>query len=466
MGDTMSAKPPVNTSDWLPEVEGRVDSERVANQSIGPGWPEALAPEAFHGLAGEIVSILEPHSEADPVGLLMHLLVSFGNAVGRVPHFVVGGTVHHANLYCVNVGATASRKGTAKDDTFFVIRSVDADWFDGRVQSGLSSGEGFVWAVRDPIEEQQPIKEKGRVIDYQTVIVDPGVKDKRLLVVESEFGSTLRVLEREGNTLSAQIRQAWDSGTLRILTKTKAARATDAHVSILGHVTREELLKYLNETEQANGFANRILWAAVRRSKLLPDGGEINRLDLSGIVRRLREAVQFARTVGEVRRSEAARDIWHAVYPRLAGDRFGLFGAVTSRAEAQTMRLALVYALLDCSRLIEAEHLSAGLAVWSYCEASARLIFGDALGDVTADEVLKALRAAPSGLTRTELSSRFGRNKSASEINRALTVLTQHGLVRSEKEDATAGRPAERWFSISLGTKETNLTKEPTGDGQ
>lgn len=130
------------------------------------------------------------------------------------------------------------------------------------------------------------------------------------------------------------------------------------------------------------------------------------------------------------------------------------------------MRLALVYALLDCSRLIEAEHLSAGLAVWSYCEASARLIFGDALGDVTADEVLKALRAAASGLTRTELSSRFGRNKSASEINRALTVLTQHGLVRSEKEDAAAGRPAERWFSINLGTKKTNLTKEPTGDGQ
>jgi hypothetical protein len=164
------------------------------------------------------------------------------------------------------------------------------------------------------------------------------------------------------------------------------------------------LLKYLNATEQANGFANRILWAAVRRSKLLPDGGEIHRLDHSDIIRRLRESVQFARTVGEVRRSDAARDIWHAVYPRLAGDRLGLFGAVTSRAEAQTMRLALVYALLDSSSLIQAEHLSAGLAVWSYCEASARLIFGDALGDVTADEVLKALRGAANGLTRTEVS--------------------------------------------------------------
>ena len=84
--------------------------------------------------------------------------------------------------------------------------------------------------------------------------------------------------------------------------------------------------------------------------------------------------------------------VWHAVYPRLAGDRFELFGAVTSRAEAQTMRLALVYALLDGSSVIEAQHLNAGLAVWSYCEASARLIFGDAVGDVSADQMLKALR--------------------------------------------------------------------------
>jgi hypothetical protein len=415
-----------------------------------------LAPEAFHGLAGEIVSVIEPLTEADPAGLLLHLLVSFGNMVGRAPHFRVGGTTHHANLYCVNVGPTASRKGTAKDDTFFVIRNADQDWFDSRVQSGLSSGEGFVWAVRDPIEEQQPIREKNRVVGYQNVIVDPGVEDKRLLAIESEFGSTLRVLDREGNTLSAQMRQACDSGTLRLLTKTKAARATGAHISLIGHITREELLKYLRGTEQANGFANRILWTCVRRSKLLPEGGQIHRLDLTDITRRLREAAYFAGKIGELRRSPMAGEIWKAVYERLTGDRFGLFGAVTSRAEAQTMRLALVYALMSGSRVIEAEHLSAGLAVWSYCEASARLIFGDALGDRDADELLKALRAAPDGLTRTEISQVFGRNKSASEINRALTALVQHGLVTSKNEDPTGGRPTERCYAVSLATKETN----------
>ena len=461
----MSSKNPAMAEEWLPTVD--TSSEPSDHRHpIVPAWPEALAPEAFHGLAGEIVSVLEPHSEADPVGLLMHLLVSFGNVVGRGPHFVVGGTVHHANLYCVNVGSTASRKGTAKDDTFFVIRNADRDWFNQRVQSGLSSGEGFIWAVRDPIEEQQAIREKGRVVDYQRVIVDPGVDDKRLLVTESEFGSTLRVLERDGNTLSAQIRQAWDSGDLRILTKTRAASASNAHISIIGHVTREELLKYLKQTEQANGFANRFLWTSVKRSKFLPDGGRIKQLDLDRIILRLQEATRHGSTIGEVGRSDEAREIWHAVYSRLAGDRMGLFGSVTSRAEAQTMRLALVYALLDNSTSVEAAHLNAALAVWSYCEASARLIFGDALGDVTSDEILRALRMDAQGLTRTDLSRLFGRNKSAAEIQRALTALSQRGLVRVEMEDSVSGRPAERWFAASMGTKETNLTKEVTGDGQ
>ena len=122
-----------------------------------PPWPE-LPQEAYYGLAGEIVTTIEPRSEADSVALLMHLLVDFGNMVGRGPYFSVGGTTHHTNLNCVHVGGTASRKGTAKDDITFVIRPVDPDWCNSRVQSGLSSGEGLIWAVRDQIEEQHAIR--------------------------------------------------------------------------------------------------------------------------------------------------------------------------------------------------------------------------------------------------------------------------------------------------------------------
>lgn len=434
------------------------EAEDVATP-ISSTWPDPMPEEAFHGIAGEIVRAIEPNSEADPVATLLHVLVTFGNMVGHQPHFYVGGTKHFANLMVVNVGATASRKGTAKDDTFFVMRPTDPNYFDAHVKSGMSSGEGFIWAVRDPIVEMQPIKEKGRVVGYEEVVTDHGVEDKRLLLIEPEFGSTLRVMGRDHNTLSAQIRQAWDSGSLRVLTKNSPAKATDAHISILGHITPEELHKYLGETERANGFGNRILWAAVKRSKFLPDGGNLRLLDLSGVQDRLKAAVEFARSTGEVTRSAAARELWHKVYMHLVGDRKGLFGAVTSRAEAQTMRLAMIYALLDCSPVIEVHHLKAALAVWGYCEQSAQLIFGDKVGDRTADEILVALRGTSEGMTLTELHHRFSKNKSAEEIGRALAALRQRGLVYSTKEPVASGRPAERWFARERTTKETNLTK-------
>ena len=181
--------------------------------------------------------------------------------------------------------------------------------------------EGLVWAVRDAIYRTEPVKEKGVVCDYQEVMVDGGIKDKRLLVIESEFASTLKVMAREGNTLSSTIRQAWDSGHLRILTKTSPAKSTGAHISIVGHITAEELKRYLDSTESANGFANRFLWCCVRRSQCLPDGGQISTVDFAPILRCLSACADKARHIGELKRDTRARELWHEVYPALRTSR-------------------------------------------------------------------------------------------------------------------------------------------------
>jgi DNA-binding transcriptional ArsR family regulator len=409
-----------------------------------------MAPEAFHGLPGEFVRLVDPHTEADPAGLLVQFLVAVGSVIGRRPYFVAEADKHHLNLFAAMVGASAKgRKGTSWGHIRNALADVDETWPE-RVVHGLSSGEGLIWAVRDPITQRQPVKEKGRVTDYEDVLVDPGVEDKRLLVVEGEFATALRVLGREGNILSAVVRNAWDTGDLRTLTKNSPAKATGAHISIIGHVTRDELLRYLGTTEAANGFANRFLWVCVRRSKVLPDGGRLHEVDMAPFVRRLRAAVEFARSVGELRRDEEARAIWHEVYPELSEGKPGLLGAVIARAEAQVMRLACLYAVLDMSTVVRREHLLAALAVWDYCEASARFIFGDALGDPVADEILRALRqAGEEGMTRTAIRENlFQRNMPARRIQRALSVLVEAGLVSVERVTDTGGRPAEIFRAI------------------
>jgi hypothetical protein len=429
-------------------------SERAPAGITVTQWPNPMEPEAFYGLAGDIVHTVEPHSEADAAGLLVQLLIGLGNAIGRGPHFRAGADLHYLNLFGVLVGQTSrGRKGSAWSVISQLLGMVDAEWAENRIQSGLSSGEGVIWAVRDPIEEQQPIKEKGRVVDYQTVITDPGVSDKRLLLLESEFASTLKVAERDGCTLSAIIRQSWDTGNLRVLTKTRPAKSTGAHISIIGHVTKDELLKCLTTTEAGNGFANRFLWVCVRRSKLLPEGGELHKVSMQPLIRRLDDAVRLGRTAGEMGRDQEAVELWAEVYPQLSGDRMGLYGAVTTRAEAITLRLSCLYALLDGSPVVAQRHLTAALAVWKYCEDSARFIFGAAIGDATADRILQALRtAAPAGITRTDMSHLFDRHQSTAEIQRALNVLQANGMVRSADEP-TPGRPIERWFLVDVAKK-------------
>jgi hypothetical protein len=389
----------------------------------------------------------------------VQFLVAFGNVVGRRPHFVTEADLHATNLFAVLVGATSKgRKGSSWSHVRRLVSAVDPKWAAERLQQGLSSGEGLVWAVRDPIWKREPVKKQGRVVDYQKILADHGIEDKRLLVQEPEFASILRNIAREGNTLSPTMRQSWDTGLLHILTKNSPAQASGAHVSVIGHITSEELRRYMNRTEIGNGFANRFLWICVRRSKSLPEGGHLDDVEFEVLIDRLKRAVEFAKGVSEMRRSDKARALWHKVYAELSEGKPGLLGAVTSRAEAQTMRLACLYALLDSSKVIKEVHLRAALAVWEYAEKSARHIFGDSLGDPIVDELLKALRNNAPGLTRTEIRDVFGRNRRADEIERALAVLLENGLVqRQVEETGVRGRPSERWTAVGIA-RTTNTT--------
>jgi hypothetical protein len=415
-------------------------------------WPTPPANDAFHGVTGGFVEIVSPHSEADPVAFLIQFLVAVGNLLGRSGYAVAESSRHFANFFAVLVGKSAKgRKGSSWSHVRRLFQGIEETWTQERVVSGLSSGEGLIWQARDPIEQQQPIKEKGRVVGYENVVTDPGVTDKRVLVIEEEFAQTLKVMGRESNTLSPTIRQAWDSGHLRTMTKSSPAKATDAHISIIGHITRDELRRNLCETETTNGFGNRFLWVCVGRSKELPDGGNLHDEDLEPIREHLRAVIQFAETAGEIKRNAEARNLWHQVYTRLTGDRFGLFGSMTARAEAQVMRLSVLYAMLDMSNEVKVEHLKAALAVWDYCERSAKYIFGTALGNRTADTLLAELRQVPEvGLSRTEmLHSVFNKNKTASEIADALRLLHDNGLAhRRDDPGNEAGRTIERWFPI------------------
>jgi hypothetical protein len=386
----------------------------------------------------------------------VEFLLAYGNVIGHRAHMRAEADNHYMNEFGVMVGTSSkSRKGSSWGQVRRLFERVDDEWTGQQVQTGLSSGEGLIWAVRDPVATRtKPPKGKTAVKDD-----DNGIADKRLLVIEQEFASTLRIMARDGNSLSGTIRNAWDSGTLRTMSKNSPCRATGAHISIIGHVTKDELLRTLADTEAGNGFGNRFLWVCVRRSKELPEGGNLDPSALNDVVKHLNQAVLYGKSQGSLQRDQHAKRLWADIYHNLSEGKPGLMGAMIGRSEAHVLRLSCLYALLDMSSTIKLEHLDAALAVWAYCEGSARYVFGSALGDPTADEVLQLLKDAhPEGVTRTAMSDHFKRNKPSHEIARALRKLQELGTAYSRKvETGERGRDAEVWFYKYVGaTKETN----------
>jgi hypothetical protein len=412
-------------------------------------WP-VLAPAAFCGLAGTLVEACGPYSEADPAALLVQFLVLFGNMIGRNPgpRYRHVETWHHCNLFMVLVGSTAEgAKGVSGDLVKSFLYEVEPEWRRNLV-GGFGSGEAIIYKVRDPIPATGKKQE------------DPGVTDKRLVVSESEWASFLQIAKREGTTTTVVMRNAWDSGYLDNTTKGSPVHASNAHISMVGHITPDELVRHLDSTEKANGFGNRVLWILARRSKELPLPDRMPRDVFKKIVYQIGVAKEFANKVaqmkdedmnferGEMAMSEEARQFWCEMYGEFTNPfRDPMVGLMTARGAPQAIRLAMIYAILDRSDLIDRPHLEAAMAITRYSEASVQHVFGSATGHPLADLLLKELIRNVNGLTRTELSAKLGRNRKAEEIDNALNLLEKNEKAHRE-EVPTAGRPVERWYAV------------------
>lgn len=381
-------------------------------------WPR-FSFDACPGILGEFVRLATRDSEADPAAVCITALVRFGAEVygyapDKGPHLYVGETIHPPRLFAVICGnSSKARKGTSRHPVTKLFERKHCLPIDLKTwgvplparESGgpLSTGEGLAHHVRDESDEErerrqrqnpaEPVREKG---------------DKRLVIMDEELASAFACIKREGNTLSMGIRSFWDSGDYAPLTKNNPVLVRGAHISIIAHITMQELAVCLGEVQAVNGFGNRFLWICARRSKLVALPSRMPDAELAPLQRELWRCVGQAQQRGVMTMTTNALELWRHVYPALSQEHTGLAGSIINRAEAQTLRLALLYALLDAQGKIEESHLQAALAMWRYAQDSARYIFGDRATDPLEDKILEALRAGP--LTATELSSVLSRH--------------------------------------------------------
>jgi hypothetical protein len=324
---------------------------------------------------------------------------------------------HPPRLFSVLVGDTSrARKGTSWRNVRRIFEVADPEWVDACIVGGMATGEGLISTVKDPNVE------------------------KRALCIEEEFARTLIMGNRGNNILSQIVREAFDNGNIRTMTK-KPMEATGAHIGIIGHCTIEELTVRLSFLHRVSGFANRFLWFVVKRSKLLPSGGSMdeNALKLLGI--EVVDKLADARDVTRLHRTDDAERLWHHYYQQIDAEGLkGEVGALTARSEAQLLRLSVVYALTDGKAVVDVPHLEAAWALLRYSIDSLVYIFG--FGDELIDSLYTAIReAGPKGLTYAEQSHFFSRNIAADRLQDARSVLERQGYIVNDSV-ATGGRPA------------------------
>ena len=413
-------------------------------------------PACLYGLVGEIAQAGSATTEANAYAVAASAIAYLGCAVGRGPYMSVGNTWHHARFFMLHIGRSGEgRKGDAVSLIKRIahrVNELDEHHAPKLHAGGLSSREGLAFLIHDGYQEG-----KEEV---------PAIEDKRLLVVESEFVNILAQGKRDGNTLSAALRDCWDGVSLRPATKTNRLWASNPHVCMLGAITGAELVSCIASRDLTNGFANRFLPYWAERSRLLPFPKATPADEVDRLARKVLEVLQFCqagrwvdRDVLRVELSSDAAKRWAELYRGELNDRSHgeRINALIERRAPMLLRLAMLFALTDCTSTVEVKHIDAALAWIRYSVESVKFIFGSAADEHEAAEVNDTARkimlfiGKQGRVTRKQITRDcFKGHASKDRIDAALDeLLTANPQRLSVEEDRSQpGRPT-KFYTIS-----------------
>ncbi|QTN27472.1 DUF3987 domain-containing protein [Rhodoferax sp. AJA081-3] len=405
---------------WEADDGGPLSTHRNAPQ------PEL---SCLHGVFGDVARAGSDGSETNAYAIAANLMSYLSCAIGRGPYLPVGNTWHHTRMFLLHVGRSGrGRKGDAVSLVIrldHALRELNAAFAPQVHRGGLSSREGLVALMHDGYRQ-------GR-------LEVPSIADKRLWVVESEFANVLHQSRRDGNTLSAALRDCWDGVSLKPATKNNRLYATDPHVCLSGAISPIELLSLVQHRELTNGFANRFLIIWAERSQVVPFPRETPQAIVTALAQRLLDILQFVHanwhdTMDRLRVELSPKAQWRyaQLYRGELNEDSGspLVAALLERRAPMLLRIALLFALADLQLCIDVPHIEAAMAWVRYTTASVKYIFTSAAENErtaqvieTAQRILTFLQERGAGSRRDITVDCFKRHVSKARIDEALEHL-------------------------------------------
>jgi len=346
-------------------------------------------PICLYGLMGDVARAGSEDTEANPYAIAANFMTYMACAIGRGPFLQIGNTWHHTRLFLLHIGRSGrGRKG----DAVSLIHRIDKAVRGLRETAappihsgGLSSREGLVSLFHDGFRNGK--------------LEVSAIEDKRLWVVESEFANVLHQGRREGNTLSAALRDCWDGVSLKPATKSNRLYASHPHLCLSGAISPSELKELMRAREMTNGFANRFLMVWAERERIVPFPKTTSQETIDELAIRIVAILEFVKAECVTERDNLSVSLTpqaQGLYSELyrgelmddgAGERIT---PLLERRAPMLLRIAMTLALCDLQAIIQEKHIQAAMGWIRHSVESTKFVFVNASDAAQADRTASA----------------------------------------------------------------------------
>lgn len=441
-------------------IGGRISADDVLASEPPVEFPVLALPPGLREMAvhGSQSKGCPPDYYAVP------LLVATGAAMGPgfelaiKPDFIIG-----SNLYGAVVGPPGSAKSPAMEDALGPLEWLQAERYR-TYRKAMDEHRKAMQVYEDAKKGAKPNRPvepvlRSLITNDATVeaLIDLLERHNGLLLSFDELAGWMGSLNQYRAAGRGNDREAYLSFWARRF-HSKARRSGTQlierpHLSIIGGIQPDRL--HVLETDGDDGLLARFLWAlpetkaSLWSEEVIPSRVVANAKTLFS---RLVEGSESAEPM-RVIFSASARKLWIEWHDQRASemDSDGFpsrLRGTWAKLPSQAGRIAIIlHAAEDGSETLSDATLERALAIIDYFAAHAQRV-SRVLAAQRESIHLKVLRAVKDNgrISKATLSSQvLQRNVSASRLDDALSDLEFAGLITSEKEASTGGRPAVIW---------------------
>jgi len=351
----------------MTDVEER-DDDREETEQVEQ-FDLRLSPAVWRGVVADYRDMLECTTEAPDAYHLFTFLTCVGSLIGRRAYINYAGFPLYANLYTAIVGPTGEgRKTTSLRHAERAVKNVDGSW---QILKGISSAEGLLAQLADPWANERG---NGGVPDQG------GTGDKRLLLCLSELSTLLKKAQQKGvSNIVPLLTECFDCPSeLHLPTRNDPLVVTAPYVSLIAAST-PSWLEDLQDRDILGGFGNRFIYILGQKKKPIPFPDPPNNDLGQKVEAHLCDMLAWLPDEMEVELHESAKHLWRDFYTRWRSLAWSdeVVAAIVQRIPDITLKIALIYALLEKQSVITEEILSAAIEAGGYAVASAQRIFSE-----------------------------------------------------------------------------------------